>query len=72
MVLLPPSKDRVMLTERPFSLERLPGDPDAAAIAVLTLAIRARWSVRELAKRTRVDFRPEAADYPRVIAVAFE
>lgn len=68
----PTSLDRVILTERPFSLERLPGDPDAAAIAVLTAAIRGRWSTRELAKRTRADFRPEAADYPRVIAVAFE
>lgn len=67
-----PPKDRAMLTERPFSLERLPGDPDAASIAALTSAIRGGWSARELAKRTRVDFRPEAADYPRVVAVPFE
>ena len=58
--------------ERHFSLERLPGDPDAAAIAMITSVIRARWSAKELAKRTRVDFRPEGVGFPPIIPAPVE
>jgi hypothetical protein len=57
----------IMTFERPFSLERLPHDPDAGSIAIMTTAIRSRWSEKELAKRLRADYRQQAVVFPMIV-----